>query len=113
MVEAAPPAPFKVVKAGLLLELLVVAFDAPAQLSKIDETGKTDIGREARQPVLCRLLLAFRPLDQKPFFWPRLAMVEIAPCNANADSCKAGFEGRLRSLAPSDRPPGLGRKAQG
>ena len=40
MVEAAPTAAFKVVKAGLLLEFLVVAFDAPAQLGKIDETGR-------------------------------------------------------------------------
>ena len=51
MVEAAPTAAFKVVKAGLLLEFLVVAFDAPAQLGKIDETGKADVGRQARQLV--------------------------------------------------------------
>ena len=45
MVEAAPTAPFEVVKSGLLFELLVIAFDAPAQLGKIDETGKANVGR--------------------------------------------------------------------
>lgn len=107
MVEAAPTPPFEVVKTSLLLELLVVAFDAPAQFGKINEMDKADVGREARQPVLCRLLLTFRPLDEKPFFRPRLAAIEVAPRNANAHSCKAGFERLVRSLAPSDRPQAL------
>src|SRR5438105_3932632 len=102
MVEAAPTAPFKVVKADLLLEILVIAFDAPTQLGKIDETGKANVGGQVRQPILCRFLLAFGPFDQEPFFRPRLAAVEVASCNANAHARKARFEGHVRSLAPSD-----------
>src|SRR5882757_3733291 len=55
----------------------------------------------------------FRPFDQEPFFRPRLAAVEVTPCNADAHTRKTGLEGHVRSLAPSDRPPGLGRKAKG
>ena len=80
VVEAAPTAAFKVVKPDLLLELLVIAFDTPTQLGEIDKTGQADVGRQARQPVFCRLLLAFGPFDQESFFRPRRAAVEVAPC---------------------------------
>src|SRR5690348_5497383 len=112
MVEAAPTASFEMVKASLLLEFLVIALDPPTQLGKVDEAGKADGGRQARQPVFCRLLLAFGPFDQEPLFRPGFTAVEVAPCNANAHACKAGFEGHVGSLAPRDRPPGLGGKAE-
>jgi hypothetical protein len=37
VVEASPPSAFEVVQADLILELLVVPFDAPTQLGKADE----------------------------------------------------------------------------
>jgi hypothetical protein len=43
MVEAAPPAPFVIAKAKLLLELLIIALDPPAQFCDVDQPIKGDI----------------------------------------------------------------------
>ena len=45
MMEAAPAAPFEVPEPDLLLELQIVALDAPAQLGKVDELAEADIRR--------------------------------------------------------------------
>ena len=45
------------------------------------------------------------PLDQKPFFRPRFAALEVAPCNANAQTSVTRFERRVRPLAPGDGLP--------
>ena len=39
MMEATPAAPFVVTEPDLLLEFLIVALDAPAQLGEIDQPG--------------------------------------------------------------------------
>src|SRR5260370_26015434 len=51
MVKAAPPAALIMSEPDFLLELLVVAFDAPAQLGVIDQTIKGDVLRQVREPV--------------------------------------------------------------
>jgi hypothetical protein len=76
--EAAPAAPLIVPEPEFLLELLVVALDAPAQLGKADETVEGDVPRQGREPVLRRLLLLRGPLDQQPFLWAGFAEVVIA-----------------------------------
>ena len=48
MMEAAPPAPLIVSKPDLLLELLIVALDTPAQLGKVDELAEADIRWQRR-----------------------------------------------------------------
>ena len=40
MVEAAPTSPFEVAEPDLLLEVLVVALDAPAQFSDVDQLAE-------------------------------------------------------------------------
>ena len=45
MMEPAPTSPFEVAKPDLLLEILIVALDAPAQLGLIDQVGKADVFR--------------------------------------------------------------------
>ena len=40
MMEATPSAPFEVTEPDLLLEVLIVALDAPAQLGQIDQLRK-------------------------------------------------------------------------
>src|ERR1700676_3125916 len=51
MVKAAPSASLVVTEPDLLLEFLIVSFDAPAQLGKIDELAEADLRRQRRQPV--------------------------------------------------------------
>ena len=68
MVKAAPAAAFVVRQPDLLLELLIVALDAPTQFGGIDQIVERNIMRQGREPVFGRGLLAFGPLDQQPFF---------------------------------------------
>src|SRR6266702_9007100 len=51
MVEPAPSATLIVIEPDFLLELLVVAFDAPAHFSEIDQAVERRILRKVRKPV--------------------------------------------------------------
>src|ERR1035441_10110506 len=64
VVEAAPSSPFEMSQPDLLLEFLIVALDAPAQLGDVDQLAEGDVFRKGREPVFGRLVLALRPLDQ-------------------------------------------------
>ena len=65
--EASPSSPLIVSKPELLLEFLIVALDAPAQLGAIDQTLEGNIFWQRREPILGRLSRAFGPFDQQPF----------------------------------------------
>src|SRR5262245_25513841 len=112
MMKATPAAALIVAEPDLLLEFVIVAFDAPAQFGEIDQTGEADVLGQSRQPIFCRLLLAVGPFDQQPFLRPGLAAIEVAPGDPNAQARKARSERSVRSLPPRDRPPGSGRKAE-
>src|ERR1700687_4023624 len=64
MVEALPAAPFVVVQAHLVLQLLVVALDPPAELDQPHEIVERYRRGDVREPVLRRFLLSGRPLHQ-------------------------------------------------
>ena len=76
----------------LLLQLLVIALDPPAQLGKIDELGERDGLGQRGEPVLGRLLLVFRPFDQQPFLGSRLGEPFVAVSGTDADACVARRE---------------------
>ena len=76
--EAAPAAPLVMAEPDLLLELMIVALDAPAQLGEIDQVGKGHVLGQGGEPILDRLRLAFGPLDQQPFLVPRLGKLLVA-----------------------------------
>jgi hypothetical protein len=105
--EAAPSAPFKVSEPDLLFELLIIAFDAPAQFGDVDQIAEGDVVWQRRQPVFGRLILTFGPLDQQPFFrwFPGPFM---ARCHTNEQTCKARRQPLVRAFPPSDRAPRLG-----
>ncbi len=46
VMEAAPSAPFIVPQSNLLLELLIVAFDAPSQFGDVDQIAERDVFRQ-------------------------------------------------------------------
>src|ERR1700694_5631647 len=68
MVEATPPASFVVPEPDLLLELLIIALDAPPQLGGVDQIAEGVVSRRGREPILVRLFLALGPLHQQPLF---------------------------------------------
>jgi hypothetical protein len=76
--EAAPPAPFIITEAELLLELLIIALDPPAQFCQVYQPVEGDILGQGGQRILGRLGFSFRPLDQQPLFGARLAQLTTA-----------------------------------
>ena len=58
----------RTVQVRLLLELLIVALDAPAQLGDVDQPcGRESFGRVESQ-LFGLLICALGPLDQQPLF---------------------------------------------
>src|SRR5712671_2250957 len=106
MMEATPPAAFKVPKPNLLLEFLIVALDTPAQLGEVDEFAEADIGWQRRQPILGRLGFTFGPLDQQPLLRQQFRL-ELAVSDPNAHAGKARRQPLGRTLPPPDRVPGI------
>jgi hypothetical protein len=67
MVKAAPSAAFVVAEPDLLLEFEVIAFNAPAQLGRIDQALERDVGWQCGEPVMVRLGFALGPLTMADF----------------------------------------------
>ena len=59
VVEASPAAALVVTEADLLLELLVVALDAPAQLGLVDEVGERCVSGRVESQYLVGSLSPF------------------------------------------------------
>src|SRR6202163_80392 len=106
MMEAAPPAPFIVPKPDLLLELLIIPLDTPAQLGKVDELAEADIRRQRREPIFGRLGFALGPLDQQPLLRRQFRDQLIMP-DPNAHARKARSQPIGRPFPPPDRAPGM------
>src|SRR5258708_21907803 len=104
MMKATPAASFIVPEPDFLLELLIIALDAPAQLGGIDQIAECDAARQSREPVLGRLLLALWPLDQQPFFG-RFAGPFMARCTGNPHPRKPQGQPCIPALPPLDCPP--------
>src|ERR1044072_3582218 len=112
VVEPAPAAALVVPQPEFLLELLVVALDAPPELGAFDQAREADILRQGREPVRGGLLLAFRPLDQEPLLRARFAQPGVAMSGPPAPPCEARGEPIGDALAPGDRGPRLRPKSQ-
>src|SRR6202049_2978204 len=112
MVEATPSAPFEMAEPDLLLELLVIALDAPAQLGGIDQIAERDVFRQGREPIFGRLVLALGPLDQQPFF-VRLAAILMARCDVKPQAGKSRGKPRFGPSPQFDGAPRFRRQAAG
>src|SRR5882757_4516800 len=106
MMEATPASPFEVPEPDLLFEFQIVAFDTPAHLGQVDEFAEGDVGWQRRQPILGRLGLAGRPLDQQPFLRYQFHF-ELGMSNPNANAGEARRQPFGRALSPPDRLPGV------
>lgn len=110
VVEASPSPPFIVAQAKLLLELAIIPLDAPAELGRGHEIAPRRVRRKRGQPVFERLGIAFGPLDQQPFLGARPGEIVIPRSGSDAQGSEARGEIDVRSFAPCDAVPGLGRQ---
>src|SRR5262249_52496686 len=97
MMEATPPAPLVMSEPEFLLELLIVSFDAPAQLGDIDQLIESNVFRKIGKPVLGWSLRVSRPFNEQPLFF--------LASQANADARKTRRQPLSRALSPSDGLP--------
>src|SRR5712691_11930039 len=105
MMEPPPAAALEVIQAQLILELLIVALDAPAELGEADEGGDRGRRRQGREPILCGLAFPSRPFDQQPLVRPGLRALLIAMGRPHAQPREAGTHRPARPFAPRHRPP--------
>src|SRR5207245_511479 len=110
MVETPPASPFKMIEPQLVLQLLVVPLDAPAQHRELDQIGARRRRRQRRQPILDRGGVGARPLDEQPLLGARRRAPVVAvrgPRRAPA-ALRAACLARAR---PRSAPPARGRSA--
>ena len=103
VMKAAPSAALEMAQPNLLLELLIIALDAPAQFGDVDQAIEGDGVWERREPVFGRLGLALRPLYQQPFRRMRLTSLFVVMSDANTQARKARDQRLGRAFAPFDR----------
>src|SRR3990170_3962453 len=110
VVEPTPTPAFEVIQPELVLELLVVALDPPAELGEPDELRDRRVGWQGGEPALGRRGRAFGPLDEQPLHGARLAAVRIAVRGPHAQPREARTHAPARALPPRDRAPRLRRQ---
>src|SRR5687768_9131765 len=113
MMEPSPAAALEMIEAELILELLIVALDAPAQLGEADEVGDRRRLRQRRQPILRGLGFAPRPFDQQPFLRPGCRALLIAMRGPDAPPREARAHRAARPFPPRHRPPRRRRQRAG
>src|SRR4051794_41912783 len=77
MMKAAPAASFIMIEPKVLLEILMIPLDPPAQFGPVNQIDQGGRRRQGREPVPARLLVALRPLDQQPLLRMRLGPANI------------------------------------
>src|SRR5262245_26183995 len=107
MMEATPSAPLVVPETDLLLELLVVALDAPPHFGNVHEPAEADACRHGGEPVFVFAELGFTlgPFDQQPFLCELPRNCTIVP-DTHAHTGKTRREPIGRAFPPPDRAPG-------
>src|SRR5882672_11742414 len=105
MVEAAPAAALIVAEADFLLEVLIVALDAPAQLGEINEGTERHFPVDGCEPELGGLGLALGPFDEQRLFGETC----FAPDRrrAHAHTGEARLQLLIRAFPPRDGAPGV------
>src|SRR5258708_26299802 len=104
MMEAAPAAALIVAEADVLLEVVIIALDAAAQLGEIDEAAERHVAVDGCEPEFGGRGLALGPFDEQRLF----GEPGFAPDrrNAHADAGKARLQRLVSAFSPSDGSPG-------
>src|SRR5260370_11644118 len=105
MMKPPPSAALEMVEPEFVLELLIVALDAPAQLGEADEVGDGRRHRQGREPILRGLRLVPRPLHEHPLLRPGRRALLIAMGGPHPQPREAGTHRPAGACAPRHRPP--------
>src|SRR5690349_14516914 len=98
VVEAAPAAPLIITKAKFLLELLIIALDAPPQFCDVDQVVEGDILGQGGKPILGRFSFAFRPISSHSSARGSVSLVSRCAgrtlCRAKRDESQSALPSR-------------------
>src|SRR3954464_2036729 len=111
MMKAAPTPSFVMVEPQFLLEILIIPLNPPAQLGPVNQIDQGR--RQGREPVLGRLRVALRPLDQQPLLRMRLGPPIVAMGRTHPHRGEAPAQVTPAARAPTHRLPGTRRQGQG
>lgn len=89
MMKPAPVTAFEMAEPKLLLEFLIVALDAPAQLGQPHEFLEWSARRQGAQEVLGGFAFPARPFDEQPLLGRQFSTPIVAMRTANAHGSKA------------------------
>src|SRR6187455_1117372 len=106
MMKAAPAASFIMIEPQFLLEILIIPLNSPAQLGPVDQIDQGGRGRQSRKPVLGRLRVTRRPLDQQPLLRMRFGPPVVAMGWAHPHRGEAPAPVPPAARAPAHRLPG-------
>src|SRR3970040_485357 len=105
MMKSTPAPSLVVAQAELLLELLIVPFNAPAHLSDLDQFHQRRVLGQRRQPILRRFGLPGWPFDQQPLLLTQSAAPLVTMRRPHAHGGEARRQDRVGALAPLYRAP--------
>ena len=112
MMKAAPAASLIMIEPQFLLEILVIPLNPPAQFGHVNQIDQGGRRRQGREPVLGRLLVTLRPLDQQPLLRMRLGPPIIAMGRAHPQRGEAPAQVTPAARAPPHRLPGTRRQGE-
>ena len=97
----------------VLLEVLVVALDAPTHLGFKHHALERRVLRQRGKPIFERLGIALGPLDEQPLGLAHFIAQVVAVCRTHAHAGEARPQLGVGSFAPGDGVPMLGPELQG
>src|ERR687889_2609182 len=112
MMKAAPAPSFIMVEPQFLLEILIIPLNPPAQLGPVNQINQGGRRRQGREPVLGRLLVARRPLDQQPLLRMRLSPPVVTMRRTHPHRGEAPAQVTPAARAPTHRLPGTRRQGK-
>src|SRR3954463_1588129 len=103
---------FIMIEPKFLLEILIIPLNPPAQLGHVNQIDQGGGRRQGREPVLARLLVTLRPLDQQPLLRMRLRPPIIAMGRTHPHRGEAPAQVTPAARAPTHRLPGTRRQGE-
>src|SRR6218665_370210 len=110
VMKSSPTSAFIVPQPQLLLQVLIIALDAPAHVCSAHQIVQCAGSWQAREVILFRPCLARWPFDEQPLLRKEPGFSLIAPGTAHPQCRKASRQGFIATFAPTDALQGTLRQ---